>query len=74
MPEQFYKPRFKTQTSVLKAHRNDGWTDNLVWDPRIDAFDIAYRKVLERRRGMAILAGEELVSSYLDLGMCKADG
>jgi len=32
-----------------------------VWDPREDAFDIAYRKVLNRAQEIANSAGQDMV-------------
>lgn len=33
-----------------------------MWDPREDAFDIAYRKILERAKTIALEADQDMVS------------
>jgi hypothetical protein len=58
LPGQFYQ-----DIGGRKAgKRRRSWTDGLVWDPREDAFDIAYRKILSRAKEIAISAGEDMVS------------
>jgi len=58
MPRQFYHD----SGSRKAGKRRKSWTDGLVWDPREDAFDIAYRKVLNRAQEIANSAGQDMVS------------
>jgi hypothetical protein len=60
LPGQFYSSE---EGSGRRRKKSKTWTDGLVWDPREDAFDTAYRKVLDRAKAIAILSGEELVST-----------
>ena len=69
MPRQFYH-----DSGGRKAgKRRKSWTDGLVWDPREDAFDIAYRKVLDRTQEIANSAGEDMVSYFVVKGKESTD-
>jgi hypothetical protein len=57
LPGQFYESDRK-----VKKGKGRSWIDGLVWDPKEDAFDTAYRKILDRAKEIAILAGEAFVS------------
>lgn len=58
VPGQFYT----IEEGRKAGNKRKSWTDGLVWDPREDAFDTAYRKVLERAKEIAMSAGQDLVS------------
>jgi len=60
LPGQFYQDIGGRKT----GKRRRSWTDGLVWDPREDAFDIAYRKVLDRAKEIAISADEDMVRTH----------
>jgi hypothetical protein len=75
LPAQFYKASKQAKPSRInndseRQGESGGWTNNLVWDPRVDAFDTAYRKVLERRKALAKLAGEEMVCRFAPCSAC----
>lgn len=61
LPGQFYN----IEEARKAGNKRKTWTDGLVWDPKEDAFDTAYRKVLERAKEIAMLADQDLVSCVL---------
>jgi hypothetical protein len=69
LPGQFYRDIGGNKA----GKRRRSWTDGLVWDPREDAFDIAYRKILGRAKEIAISAGEDLVSYSIVSGREPTD-
>jgi len=44
-----------------RPRKKKSWTDGIVWDPREEAFDAAYRKILDRALEIALVEGRELV-------------